>query len=202
MPLKYPCFISYCHGQRELMQRFIEDLKNALSDYLEPFFDEDVYIDTNRLVPGYQYNEALATALCQSVCMIVVYVPRYGEHEYCVREYEAMERLEKQRKELVKSPALRERGMIIPIVLRGAAEMPPKIRNRTQYLDFSKYTTASPRISRNKKYVEEIDRIARYIYEIYQELKAGDVCSACGEFALPPASEVPAWDSAPVQYPR
>lgn len=91
MPFKYACFISYPHGQYELMKSFIEQLKKALNNYLEPLLDEEVYIDVDRLEPGYHYNEALAKAICQSICMIVVYSPKYERHSYCLREYQAME---------------------------------------------------------------------------------------------------------------
>ena len=52
MPLRYSCFISYCHGEGELMRRFIEDLTTALKSYLDPFFDEQIYIDEKRLQPA------------------------------------------------------------------------------------------------------------------------------------------------------
>jgi hypothetical protein len=206
MPLRYSCFISYCHGEGELMRRFIDDLTAALTAYLEPFLDETVYIDEQRLRPGYLYNEALATALCQSVCMVVVYVPKYERHNYCLREFEAMERIETRRKEAITRRDLRDKGMIIPIVLRGAPDVPDKIKRRFHFLDFSKYSTASPKISRNRKYAEEIDKIARYIYELYTELRnAGqDVCANCGEFALPPEQDVQPWKATPAEprYPR
>lgn len=202
MPLRYSCFISYCHGEGELMRRFIDDLTVALKSYLEPFFDEGIYIDEERLEPGYHYNEALATALCQSVCMIVVYVPKYERHSYCLREFEAMERIETRRKQVTKLG--REKGMIFPIILRGSP--PEKLRSRRQMIDFSKYTTVSPRISRNRKYVEKIDEVAQSIYALFQELRSGgqDVSSNCGEFALPLEQEIQPWTAAPAvpRYPR
>jgi TIR domain len=204
MPLLYPCFISYCHGEGKLMRRFIDDLTDALMAYLEPYFDERVYIDEKRLQAGYLYNEALATALCQSVCMVVVYVPKYERHNYCLREYAAMERIETQRKAMIGSRELREKGMIIPIVLRGSDAVPKKIRDRLQFLDFSKYTTASPTISRNKKYADQIDEVARYIYNMYKELKDQDVCSGCNDFVLPAETDLQPWQTSVVEprYPR
>ena len=203
MPLRYPCFISYCHGQGDLIRRFIDDLKKALTAYLEPFFDEGIYIDEDRLQPGFRYNEALATALCQSVCMVVVYVPKYGEHSYCIREFAAMEQLERQRSQLVQDRSLRDKGMIIPIVLRGGDNVPSKIKDRLQYADFSKYTTATPHIAKNTKYVAEIDKIARYIYAMYRELRNKDVCSTCDTFVIPLEHDPNLWnDAGAVQYPR
>jgi len=202
MPLRYSCFISYCHGEGELMRRFIDDLLAALKCYLDPFFDEKIYIDEQRLEPGYLYNEALATALCQSVCMIVVYVPKYERHNYCLREFEAMERIEIRRKQIMNIS--RDKGMIFPIILRGAP--PEKLRSRRQLIDFSKYTTITPKITRNRKYVEEIDRTAQAIYAIFQDLRSSgqDVCSNCDEFVLPAEQEVQPWNTTPAEprYPR
>jgi hypothetical protein len=203
MPLRYSCFISYCHGEGELMRRFINDLTAALKSYLDPFFDEEIYIDENRLEPGYMYNEALATALCESVCMVVVYAPKYERHAYCRREFEAMERIESRRKQMAR--VSREKGMIIPVILRGAP-VPDKLKGRRQLLDFSKYTTVSPKISRNRKYVDDIDKVAQSIYAVYQELKKSeqDVCSQCNEFSLPPEQEAQPWTAMAAEpiYPR
>src|SRR3954447_18759174 len=101
MAFKYSCFISYCHGQEELMKGFMDQLKRALKAELEPLLDEEVYIDDERLKPGSLYNEALASAICESICMIVVYSPRYERHEYCRREFAAMESLEQPRKQML-----------------------------------------------------------------------------------------------------
>jgi hypothetical protein len=139
---KYACFVSYCHGQYELMTAFIDQLKAALDAYLDPLLDEQVYIDTQRLKPGYRYDEALAEAICQSVCMVVVYSPKYERHEYCVREYEAMVKLEAARKTML-GPAGRGRGFIIPVILRGGDDVPPRIREHVHCADFSRFTLAT-----------------------------------------------------------
>lgn len=140
MQLKYPCFISYCHGQFDLMKGFICQLTENLNSCIEPYFDEHVYYDKERLKPGYIYNAELAKAICQSVCMIVVYVPKYERHPYCLKEYKAMEIIEEKRLELIEctDPT---RGMIIPIILRG--NVPSKIKNYRYYCDFTQFTTAS-----------------------------------------------------------
>jgi hypothetical protein len=66
MPIKYSCFISYAHGQEELMRTFVDELKDALKSSLEPYLDEEVYIDEERLRPGFRFNEALARAICEA----------------------------------------------------------------------------------------------------------------------------------------
>jgi hypothetical protein len=191
---KYACFVSYCHGQYELMTAFIDQLKAALDAYLDPLLDEQVYIDTQRLKPGYRYDEALAEAICQSVCMVVVYSPKYERHEYCVREYEAMVKLEAARKTML-GPAGRGRGFIIPVILRGGDDVPPRIREHVHCADFSRFTLATPRLASNPDYIGEIQKIAQVIYDQYRVFAnlGANPCGDCGQFSLPPASSVVGW---------
>lgn len=198
MAFKYACFISYCHGQHELIKGFIDQLRGALKGELETLLDEEVFIDEERLKPGYEYNEALARAICESVCMIVVYSPRYIRHAYCIREYEAMKRLEDRRRALL-GPAAHGRGFIIPIIFRGDAEILARVKAHNHYSDFSRFTLATPDISRNPEYVEEIRKIADVIYEQYLLFRnsGADPCAACLDFRLPPAGDVVGWQPPP-----
>jgi hypothetical protein len=194
MAFQYACFVSYPHGQFELMASFIEQLKSALDAYLDPLLDEQVYIDRQRLQPGYRYNEELAKAICQSVCMVVVYSPKYERHEYCVREYEAMVKLEESRRTML-GPAGRGRGFIIPVILRGGDDIPPRIREHVHYTDFSRFTLATPRLASNPEYVGEIQKIAQVIYDHYRAFadRGANPCADCEAFALPSPSAVAGW---------
>jgi hypothetical protein len=202
MAFRYSCFISYCHGQHGLIRGFMDQLRTALKAELELLLDEEIYVDEERMKPGYRYNEELASAICQSVCMLVVYSPRYERHDYCVREYEAMERLEKKRLELLGS-SLPGRGFIIPVVLRGADDIPSRIKSQTHYADFSRFTLASPDLIRNPEYIGEIQKIAKVIHEHYQlfERASIDPCLACTGFALPTVQELIPWRPTPANWP-
>jgi hypothetical protein len=194
MAFKYACFISYCHGQHDLIKGFMDQLKTALKSELDALLDEEVFIDEERLKPGYEYHEELARAICESVCMIVVYSPRYLRHEYCVREYEAMKRLEDQRRALL-GEAAHGRGFIIPIIFRADAEILARVKQHKHYCDFSRFTLATQDMSRNVEYVDEIRKIANVIYEQYKLFRVirADPCAACLDFRLPPASEIAPW---------
>lgn len=198
MLFKYACFISYCHGKEDLVKTFIEELKKALERHIDPYLDEDVYVDEGRLRGGDFYDEKLAEAICQSICMIVVYMPKYERHSYCLREYAAMELLEEKRLRLVE-PVGPKRGLIIPIIFRGAEDLPPKIQSRRHYYDFSRFTLVSPEISKNPEYVAKIEDIARNIHDLYNifkeafEASGEDPCGDCTSFTLPPEGEVRPW---------
>jgi hypothetical protein len=193
-PFKYACFVSYCHGQYALVKGFIDQFKTALKAELEPFLDEEVFIDEDRLKPGFKYDEALAQAICQSACMIVVYSPRYERSEYCVREYEAMSRLEEIRRSLL-GKADDGRGFIIPVILRGGDDVPARISQHRHYSDFSRFTLATPNLITNPEYVEEIRKIAQVIYGHYTAFRdAGATpCENCAAFSLPDRADVSAW---------
>jgi hypothetical protein len=189
MPFKHPCFISYVRGDYGLVKVFMDQLVNGLNDYLEPYFKEPLYLDTKELKGGERFERKLAEAICRSVCMIVVYSPKYDTRNFCLREYRAMEILEERRLHLLGDRA-QGRGLIIPIVLRG--NLPDKIKQNIQYHDFSSFTTATRDIRKNSKYVEVIDGIAAYIYNLKVDLEelAIDVCGNCKSFTLPPADSV------------
>jgi hypothetical protein len=201
MAFKYPCFISYCHPNGNLMGRFISEFTTALKDCLDAYFDEEVFLDKERLRPGYLYNEALAEAICQSVCMVVVYVPRYERHSYCLREYAAMESLESKRISLLRDrPGVvgAKFGLIIPIIFRGEDDIPPLIGNQRHYCSFSRFTTANPDVGLN--YSKEIEEIAKYIHDLRKmfsglEEEGEDPYSGCESFRLPTEKEVRPWRS-------
>ena len=87
MPIKYACFISYRHGQRKLAERIINDLTEALASELEAWLEEEMYVDRERLKGGDFYNEALAKALCESVCMIMIFTPTYFSADHTIRHH-------------------------------------------------------------------------------------------------------------------
>lgn len=199
MPFKHACFISYCHIESEVYRRFIVELRQALNDYVRPWLGHlGVYSD-ERLVPGYFFNEALASELCASLCMIVVYVPPYEDSRYCLREFTAMERLEEMRLKMLPAP-LRHQGLIIPVVLRGdPADLPERIRNHRHLCDFSRFPMAGGGIAENAQYVGEIERIARYIFDVHRLLREAspDPCGSCEGFRLPAEGEVRPFRAAP-----
>jgi hypothetical protein len=192
MSFRHSCFISYCHGEGELIRPFIEQLRSALDSCLEPYLDEKVFLDADRLRPGYRFNEALGRALCESVSMIMVYVPKYERHDYCMREFSAMEAIERKRLAMLGDNA-HGMGLIIPVVLRGRTEdLPAWIRDRRHFCDFSRFTTASRSIRSNSEYAQKVDNISSYIFELYRLFQSSldDPCADCHSFELPTTKDM------------
>jgi hypothetical protein len=197
MPFKYSCFISYRHGQKELVERFVTDLSQALSNEVVPLTGMEVFVDWQRLQGGDFFDPNLARALCESVCLIIVFTPTYfsDTHIYCAREYKGMEMLETQRLKLLSVTADKEHGLIIPIVLRSEGDLPSEVKDHRQYHDFTKFALWQKNLTRSKQYAPKIEAIAQYIHRRHQALSAlpDDPCVECETFSLPGEDEIRTW---------
>jgi TIR domain len=197
MRFQYSCFISYRHLESELQVRVVNDLYKALCNELNVQLSCKVYLDEQRLRPGYRFNEALADALCRSVCLIVVFSPTYFDEEntYCTREWLGMLRLQQLRMNLLSAEAQRAMGFIIPIVIRGTKRLPRFIRDQIQYYNFEDFLLCQPEMSKHEGYAKEIKKIADYVADLYDEFQSGpeDPCKECANFRLPSEQEALQW---------
>lgn len=189
MPLLYSCFISYPHGQDNVLQPFVEDFAKGLKNEIYAQTRKEVWTDFSRLQGGHLLNEKLAPDLCKSVCMIVLYTPLYFdvEHTYCAREYRAMELLEEKRLRFLKERVNKGNGLIIPIILRGEKRFPRVIKDKRQYYRFDDIDLADPEIKIRRRYAPQIREISEYIVEWCARLDAlpPDACGDCDDFLLP-----------------
>ena len=170
---KYACFISYRHGQGDLIKDFIEELRKALENRLGLMgMNLNVFVDTERLNPSYSVTPGLAQAICQSVCMIVVYNNGYFDksNPFCAKEFCAMVELEKERLRAKNiDPKL---NLIIPVLLRKPDQKPPEIFDRNP-CDFSNiYTNPEEhhRILRLKSKLKQTTLEIAYADEIEKTL--------------------------------
>ncbi len=204
MPFRYSCFISYRAGNRQRDNRYIfevtEGLRDDLSAELELLLEEDVssvYLDRSRLQGGDFFDRQMQQALCESVCMIVLFTPTYfsTNYTYCAREFKAMLTLETDRFRHLGTKSNPRRGLIIPIVLRREDRLPRSIREKRQYYDFEEFLQNEKRIRKPRKYYEDVRQIADYVFERYHDLtaKPGDPCAECDEFRFPTHKQVLPW---------
>jgi hypothetical protein len=196
MAIRHACFVSYCHGHGELMQRFVNEFVDSLSSTLDAYMDRRVYIDQDRLNYGSRYEGALAEAICQSLCMVAIFVPKYLEHDYCRRELHAMHLIEERRRVALGAAAVRHHGYVIPVVLRGEiAGLPSKIKSHVHACDFSGFTTASPRIADQAECMDRVENIAKFVYDLHTSLR--DIGDDCSSFSLPTTADAEEWKPAP-----
>ena len=204
MPLKYSCFISYANVPGKHVSPLVQAIYDELLSQLAMHCPEEVYLDKKRLLPGYEYNEALATAICQSACMVVVYAPIYAEKDYCRREFAAMEQLGKERKKLLGEKA-KGHGFIIPVVFAGDIKsLPENLKHTAHACDVSTFTLSSHRLGQNTKFSKALEPVCKGIVEVAKLLKNSSVnidsMTDCANFSLPAA--VNSWALiAPLPFP-
>jgi TIR domain len=145
-------------------------------------------VDKKRLTGGVVFDKALARAICESVCLIVVFTPRYEESSYCADELLAMEQIEEERKHILGSQYDETRRMIIPVILRGDNDSLPLKLKGIQSHSFIKFQMAGRLMKKNSKFIEKIDDIVQHIYGYYRDLKnleKNGIVQNCDSFALP-----------------
>lgn len=190
----HACFISYRHpcevDNREA--KIIEHVRKAIADHVQmETHEHKVFFDQQRLVPGYQYDESLAEAICRSACMVIVYWPSYLESDYCKKEIQAMLDIERKRRQLL-GDALHGCRLFIPVILRGDyAHLPEAITKDCHYLDYRKQATnPNVNIGDDETMSEQLFRIAAYIKSLCDKMKPQSrrLFDRCQEFGFPTAS--------------
>lgn len=189
MAFDFCCFISYPHGQKNVLVPIIENFVEALGNeiYAE-MTGKEIFVDQEFLKGGEWLDETIGPSICKSACMILFYTPLYfdANHIYCARELKAMELLEKQRMDLLND---RGKGLIISIILRGPKKFPEALKNR-MYHDFSDIAFNASRNSIRARYAEEIKEIAQYIIERCERLDTiNELSHDCDDHSLPDEEE-------------
>jgi hypothetical protein len=195
MPVKYSCFISYPHGsQGNFWESIMKQLKCELENRIGPLLDETIYMDNYELKIGVNLDKELAKAICQSVCMIVVFTPLYESRsgKYGLREFLAMRRIEDKRMAILSQHGFNtNHRMIIPIVVKGDPdeELPPEIKKITHY-DISKILLTGE--LNTPEFRDKLFEIVQHIYKNsknIKELEKKGVTQDCDSSELPTVEE-------------
>jgi hypothetical protein len=163
---KHDFFVSYPHMPHEnILTEFVDELVKKIR-YLRTGdqLPEPVYVDKERLKPGFRWKPELARALCHSRAMLAIYTADYFSREYCVREWDVMTELEGKR--LGKSA----RSMIIPILFRapsdhrGEPDLPALMKD-LHYEDF-RSILAPKRHFRNMNVIKQVANVLSRIDDL------------------------------------
>ena len=182
MAIKYPIFISYARGRAgKLIGSFMQELQAAVVDEGDAYFDETLWIDREKLRIGDALDQSLRHAICESACVLVVFVPVYKRREYCVAELSAALDLEEKRLAKLGKHVPAGKRLIMTILLRGTKDdLPPVLQDRL-YADFSSFTMGDTNLSQHGATIREM---VKTIHDRYTELKRAseqgiDVCGDC-----------------------
>jgi len=184
MAFEFCCFISYPHGQEEVLVPIVDDFVQGLKREIGAMDRRPLWFD-QVLTGGRRIEEAIGAGLCKSACMIMLYTPLYfdEEHVYCARELKAMQDLEEERLRTLQDKSF---GLIIPVILRGEKRF-PEIMKKGKFYDFTKFLFNSPSEKIREKYAAQIAEIANYIIERCDALEAAekDPTHNCDKYPLP-----------------
>lgn len=175
---RYHAYISYQRGDttRRFVEPFVQDLQSALELYIP---EPQVYLDTQRISGSVAFNDAISTAICQSMTFIPILMPAYYLSEYTGREWAAFESLDSRR-------GLAPQSVIIPVMLREGGPVPPIVQTR-MWFDVSQVALRS-NMRRTKEYRNVIETIARRIVELAKLLQERGIRADCLDFRLPEKS--------------
>lgn len=186
MAYEYCCFISYPHGQDDVLVPFVKELVNGLETEIYAQTRKKIWIDYDYLKGGSRLDEEVGPDICKSACMILIYTPLYfdTEHTYCARELKAMQDLEEQRLQLLKDKG---KGLIIPVILRGANRFPVALSEKRLFYKFTDIEFNNPADMIRVKYAKEIREIAEYIIDRCLSLDdvADKMAHDCEKYCLP-----------------
>jgi hypothetical protein len=187
----HACFVSYRHPARPggLEEKLLRHVVDAIQDHIELYTHKhEVYVDRPRLVPGYQYDERLAQAICRSACMVVVYWPSYLESDYCLKEIRTMLEIERKRRSVLGND-LHGCRLFIPVILRGTVQdLPSDLHLGCQYLDY-KAQAIRPNfnIGDDETMSAQLDAIAEYVKSLCDKMKTVEdvLFKDCDTFTFP-----------------
>ena len=187
MAFKKACFISYPHNAGKSVDSFVERLKDELKDRLAQFVSDPVVTDHDFPI-GANFNKAIAKAICESACLLVVYMPVYERKTFCIQEYIAMERHQKNRYRTLNRDLSDQLGMILPLVYTGQENrIPVWISQKINYRNISQATIADPvSIFETEDFKKWLVDVAQLIDGLYNAFKlAGNLCAGCDTDILP-----------------
>jgi hypothetical protein len=184
---EHSCFFSYKHPPvhtgaeaiRHFWMEFIVEFQARLEAFstigLSTYRD-----DRLRSRPGVKYPTELSLKLCRSVCLIAILVPEYLESSWCLAEWQAMEKLERER---AVDPA--SAGFIIPVLFRGDDDKFSDLCGVREYIDFRH--VARPRSQLDTiKSRRQIEDIARQVAHLAKSSSHTD----CSSFIIRSGKEI------------
>jgi hypothetical protein len=187
MAFKTACFISYPHNAGKSVDAFVARLTDELKDRLAQFVTDPVVTDHD-FPTGADFNKAIAKAICESACLLVVYMPVYERKAFCIQEYVAMERHQTKRYQSLQRDLSDKFGMILPLVYAGHESKIPKwISQKINYKNISHATIADPvSIFETGDFKRWLVEVANLIDSLYNEFRATEnVCAGCEADTLP-----------------
>lgn len=195
MKPRHPCFISFRHvgNCEKFVLAFRDSLKEELENHFWKFKDkEGPFLDDTRMVGDPYLEDTIAEAICNSVCMIVIYLPSYfnEDYPYCAREFKAMQLLEDKRRKLLPAGAVID-SLIIPVFFRDKERFKKMNLVTNDKYDFQNLSLLN-NMQKNRMYKEKLVELCKEIYDRYEIFKGNNLSpwNNCDQAQLPTIQDV------------
>ena len=162
---KYACYLNY-HAGSAVSGDFVSRFQDALTRELSSGTEKSIFMASRKLESGPFYSEYLTRSLYESACYVVLWAPVDSGNESLERELESVRLLEERRFRMA-GESLKNRGLILPVILRAQELAPESLRN-IPWVDFSKAET-SPRWFITKDTRNKIRSVAEFILDRCRE---------------------------------
>jgi hypothetical protein len=180
---EHHCFISWPHTKDDDLTELACAVKAAIARKLASSFARpEVFLD-EQISGGDLWERKIQRALCRSVSMVAICAPIYyrAEHEWCGREWAAMEMISD----------LRLHGKdfttIIPLMYKLSDPLPAPV-SRIQYIDVSRVILLGRRYYSLNEFRGKIQQIVTKIELIAEELCRSQTRAECDAFQVPPSA--------------
>ena len=197
MPFQHSCFVSYRHTKKDRGNIYTSAIIDELEQELDLLIEREIYLDRDRLRTGQIFEDVLATKICQSVCMLVLYWPTYFsiENPFCSREFKAMEALEAQRLQLLSDPEEKSNGLILVLAVRGFKTIPNEILKRRFCKDIEPFFRSPVSGRDNGAFQTVMSEVSQYIADRCQAFERlnTDPFTGCPDFRLPDERDIRDW---------
>jgi hypothetical protein len=164
----YPVFISWPHQIQDRGREIVEAVSRGLENRFQDDGGAQVFLDTGRVKPGYQWDEVIRTSLCRSAVTIVFLVRSYFNSEYCRTEWAISEALS-----ALRLNGDRARSAIIPVVLSRGMPLPREVSVIQFDRAFQELLVFGRDVTQHEKWRQLVDEMTESIYELLERLSQG-----------------------------
>ncbi len=203
MQFEHACFISYRNGDRsdrgrdarrqdieDTINAFARDLKNELHRELQRAgvnYDKSIVFLDQDLEEGTTLLSTFASAVCKSVCMVVVFTPHYLNKDklYCASELEGMFRRLQERCVKLGFDETHKHEWVFTVVLNEPDRVPDILLDNIRF-DFTTYSHSSIPLRDHEGLHSKVQTLARKIAYHWECLDQENtlLTEDCENFAL------------------
>lgn len=162
---EFPVFISWPHLIRDRGAEIVRALSSGLENRFRDDGGASVFLDVERIKPGYVWENVLRTSLCRSAVTVVFLVRTYFESDYCRTEWAISEALS-----AIRLSGERDPSAIIPIPLARNLPLPREVSRLQFDQDFQELLVYGRDVTQHEKWNQLVDGLVEVIYAVIERI--------------------------------